>query len=120
MSPEQARGKPLDKRTDIFALGCILYECLTGRMAFAGETVTDRMAAVLEREPDLSLLPPRTPAMIRDLLKHCLEKTPANRLRDIGDARLEMQRAIDSRAWSGISMQTAITSRSIRWRAVTY
>ena len=74
MSPEQARGKPVDKRTDIWAFGCVLYEMLTGRAAFAGETVSDTIAAILEREPDWNALPQTTPATIRRLLQRCLER----------------------------------------------
>ena len=74
MSPEQARGKPVDKRTDIWAFGCVLYEMLTGKQAFRGETVSDTIAALLEREPDWQALPPATPAKIRDLLRRCLQK----------------------------------------------
>src|SRR5258706_3642730 len=69
MSPEQARGKPVDKRTDIWSFGCVLYELLTGKEAFRGETVSDTIAAVLEREPDLQVLPPATPARIQNLLR---------------------------------------------------
>src|SRR6202521_3150704 len=90
MSPEQARGKPVDKRTDIWAFGCVLYELLTGKVAFRGETVSDTLAAVLEREPDLQALPPATPAKIRDLLRRSLQKDFQRRLRDIGDARIEI------------------------------
>src|SRR5262249_52335239 len=71
MSPEQARGKPLDKRTDIWSFGCLLFEMLTGRLAFPGETVSDTIAAVLERAPDWQLLPPSTPARIQWLLRRC-------------------------------------------------
>jgi serine/threonine protein kinase/Tol biopolymer transport system component len=91
MSPEQARGRAMDKRTDIWAFGCVVYEMLTARMAFAGETQPDTMAAVLEREPDWSALPEATPASVRRLLKRCLEKDARRRLRDIGDARLELE-----------------------------
>ena len=91
MSPEQARGKPVDKRSDIWAFGCVLYEALTGRRAFAGETVTDIIAAVVKNEPDWSALPADTPAHIRTLLVRCLQKDPRRRLRDIGDARLEIE-----------------------------
>jgi eukaryotic-like serine/threonine-protein kinase len=91
MSPEQARGKPLDKRSDIWAFGCVLYEALTGRRAFAGETVTDIITAVVKNEPDWSALPSDTPAHIRALLVRCLQKDPRRRLRDIGDARLEIE-----------------------------
>src|SRR5262249_34756760 len=69
MSPEQARGKPLDRRTDIWSFGCVLYECLAARLAFPAETASDTIAAILEREPDWSLLPGTTPAKIRDLLR---------------------------------------------------
>src|SRR6202158_928056 len=88
MSPEQARGKPVDKRTDIWAFGCVLYELLTGKVAFRGETISDTLAAVLEREPDLQALPRATPAKIRDLLRRSLQKDCQDRLRDIGDARI--------------------------------
>ncbi len=96
MSPEQARGKAVDKRTDIWAFGCVLYEMVTARPAFAGETASDTIAAVLEREPDWSGLPAHTPAGIRRLLQRCLEKDPKRRLRDIGDARLEIEEALDA------------------------
>src|SRR5882762_2412847 len=94
MSPEQARGKPVNKRTDIWAFGCVLYELLTGKEAFRGETLSDTIAAVLEREPDLQLLPPATPAKMRDLLRRCLQKDSQRRLRDIGDARIEIEEAL--------------------------
>jgi serine/threonine protein kinase/Tol biopolymer transport system component len=94
MSPEQARGLPVDKRTDIWAFGCVLYEMLTGRVAFAGDTVSDSIAKILEREPDWSALPATTPAPIRRLLRRCLAKDPKQRLRDIGDVRIEID-AID-------------------------
>jgi serine/threonine-protein kinase len=93
MSPEQARGKPLDKRTDVWSFGCVLYETLTGRQAFSGETVSDTLVAILGREPDWQALPAGTPAKIRDLLRRCLQKDPARRLRDIGDARIEIEEA---------------------------
>jgi hypothetical protein len=90
MSPEQARGRPVDKRTDIWAFGCVLYEMLTGRGAFGGETVSDTLAAILGREPDAQALPSATPPKVRDLLLRCLQKDPQRRLRDIGDARLDI------------------------------
>ena len=82
MSPEQARGAAVDKRTDIWAFGCVLYEMLTGARAFGGDEISDTLAAVLRDEPDLN----RVPARARVLLQRCLEKDPKQRLRDIGDA----------------------------------
>ena len=89
MSPEQARGAPVDKRTDVWAFGCVLFEMLAGRHVFGGAgTVSDAIAAVLKGEPDWQSLPANTPPHIRSLLKRCLEKDPRQRLRDIGDAGL--------------------------------
>jgi serine/threonine protein kinase len=94
MSPEQARGKPVDRRTDIWAFGVVLYEMLTGRRAFDGETVSDAIAAVLQTETDLTRLPPETPAPVRRLLERTLRKDARQRLRDIGDARLVLDEVI--------------------------
>jgi Tol biopolymer transport system component len=94
MSPEQARGKAVDRRTDIWAFGCVLYEMLTARPLFSGETTSDTIAAILEREPDWGALPAHTPANVRRLLTRCLEKDPRRRLRDIGDARLEIEEVL--------------------------
>jgi Tol biopolymer transport system component len=93
MSPEQARGLAVDKRTDIWAFGCVLYEMLTGRAPFAGATVLDTIAAILEREPDLSKLPASTPPGARRLLQRCLLKDAKRRLRDIGDAHADLDEA---------------------------
>jgi serine/threonine protein kinase len=90
MSPEQARGDAVDKRSDIWAFGCVLFEMLTGRPTFEGQTTSDTLAAVLEREPDWQALPEGTPTGMRRLLARCLERSPKRRLRDIGDARLEL------------------------------
>ena len=90
MSPEQARSQPVDKRSDIWSFGCVLYEMLAGQAAFFGETLSDTIAAVLEREPDWSALPEDTPPRIRQLLQRCLEKNREARLRDIADARIEL------------------------------
>jgi Tol biopolymer transport system component len=95
MSPEQARGKPVDKRTDLWSFGCVLYEMLAGRRAFGGDTPFDALAGVLEREPDFSALPRSTPPEIRHLLERCLEKDPSRRFRDAGDARLEIEAALE-------------------------
>jgi eukaryotic-like serine/threonine-protein kinase len=94
MSPEQARGQMVDKRTDIWAFGCVLYEMLTGRPAFAGETVSDTIAAILEREPDVSRLPSTTTQGVRRLLRRCFAKDPKRRLRDIGDAHADLDDAV--------------------------
>ena len=94
MSPEQARGQAVDKRTDIWAFGCVLYEALTGHVAFKGDTVSDTIVAILDREPEWDRLPSATPATIRALLQRCLEKDAKRRLRDIGDARLEIDQLV--------------------------
>ena len=97
MSPEQARGKPVDKRTDIWSFGCVLYELLTGRRIFGGETPSDVLAAILTAEPRWDRLPPDTPPRIRELLRRSLEKDPNRRLRDIGDAGIEIDHAREGR-----------------------
>ncbi|MFN0010389.1 MAG: protein kinase domain-containing protein [Phycisphaerales bacterium] len=117
MSPEQARGKQVDKRSDIFSFGCVLYEMLSGAQPFGGETVTDALGATLHREPDWVLLPPGTPARVRELLANCLAKDKKNRLHDIGDARLELERAITGREWLDASDST--TARTSRVRPAT-
>lgn len=91
MSPEQARGRKLDKRTDIFAFGCLIYEMLTAKKAFEGETISDTLASVLKLEPDYDALPDDLPPVIRRLVKRCLEKNPKQRLRDIGEARITIE-----------------------------
>ena len=93
MSPEQARGQPVDKRTDIWAFGCVLYEMLTGRSPFAGATITDTLASILEREPAWSELPQATPPGVVRLLERCLTKEISDRMRDIGDVRPELDEA---------------------------
>ena len=93
MSPEQARGKPVDKRSDVWAFGALLYETLTGRQVFGGETVTDSLAAIVNKEPDWSALPAAASANLRRLLDRCLEKDPKRRLRDIGEARILLDAA---------------------------
>ena len=94
MSPEQARGKVVDKRADIWAFGCVLYELLTGEAAFQGEDITEILAAVVKSEPDWTALPTAVPGKGRDLLRHCLQKDKRLRLRDSGDAQIEIQEAL--------------------------
>ncbi len=94
MSPEQARGKAVDKRTDIWAFGCVLYEMLTRRRVFEGEDASETMAFVMTREPDWNALPSSMPTAIRKLLRRCLERNRSKRLADIADAKLEIDEAI--------------------------
>jgi Tol biopolymer transport system component len=94
MSPEQAKAKPVDRRADIWGFGCVLYEMLTAKQAFDGDTITDILAAVIKEEPDLSQLPAGTPARVRVLLERCFRKDPKLRLRDIGDARISIDEVL--------------------------
>ncbi len=114
MSPEQARGKRVDWRTDIWAFGCMLYELLTGRPAFPGETVSDTLALILEREPDWEQLPKNLPPGIRRLLKRCLTKDKRNRLQAIGEARIAIE---ESLAEPSAEIEETVLPRSI-WRRV--
>ena len=133
MSPEQARGQLVDKRSDVWAFGCVLFEMLAGQKAFAGETATDTLAAIIEREPPWTALPSSVPASIRRLLQRCFEKDPKRRLRDIGDARPELEesesgaqpglpivpspsRRGERLAWlSGLALVTLIAAVAIAW-----
>ncbi len=113
MSPEQARGQAVDKRTDIWAFGCVLYELLTGRAAFPGATTSDTIAAILEHEPDWAALPAATPPMVARLLRRGLEKDPKWRLRDIADARAELDDAMEGvRAPAAAGRLTAVSAYS--------
>ena len=94
MSPEQAKGKPVDKRTDVFSFGAVLYELLTGQRAFEGETIAETIAAVLKSEPEWEAVPLTTPWRIQDLLRRCLTKDPHDRLRDIANVRVEVKLAL--------------------------
>ncbi len=115
MSPEQAKGKAVDKRTDIFAFGVVVFEMLTGRQLFSGETVSETLAAVLMREPDFSILPPDLHPRIRLLLERCLEKDAKNRYSGIGDARVDIQKALaDSGGVLGQPVTTAEPRRKLR------
>jgi Tol biopolymer transport system component len=108
MSPEQARGKAVDRRADIWAFGVVLFEMLSGRRLFDGDTVSDVLAAVLTREPDFAALPPGTPASVSDLLHRCLVREPRNRLQSIGDARIALQDA----ELTGASLRLSGVARS--------
>src|SRR6266545_3323278 len=96
MSPEQARGQRIDSKADIWAFGCVVFEMLAGRAAFAAETRSDSLARILERDPDWSALPAHTPARIRELLRRCLQKNPATRLGDLAEARTEIDASLAS------------------------
>src|SRR6185436_20963178 len=88
MSPEQAKGRPVDKRADVWAFGALVYEMLTGERLFGGESVVETLAAVMRQDVDLGRLPRDTPPALRELLRRCLERDPKLRLRDIGEARI--------------------------------
>jgi eukaryotic-like serine/threonine-protein kinase len=94
MSPEQAKAKSVDRRTDVWAFGCVLFECLTGRQAFQGETVAEILASILKGDPDWQALPAATPSKVKDLLHRCLQKDHRQRLHDIADARIEIEESI--------------------------
>jgi serine/threonine protein kinase len=115
MSPEQARGRVVDRRTDIWSFGCVLYECLTDRQLYDGETVSDLIARILEREPDWSALPANVPPRVRELLRRCLRKDPKERLRDIGDARLELGEVFTDPPAAVSSVQSPVHRRRFGW-----
>ncbi|MCH8242528.1 MAG: serine/threonine-protein kinase, partial [Planctomycetes bacterium] len=115
MSPEQARGRSLDKRTDIWSFGVVLFECFSGRRPFEGDTTSDLVARILEREPDWTALPAATPPLIQLLLRRCLAKDHKRRLRDIGDARVDIESALDDPTTSGLLLaQHALAANSGR------
>jgi Tol biopolymer transport system component len=120
MSPEQAKAKPVDRRADIWAFGCVLYEMLTGKMAFRGETVTDTLASVIKEEPDWSQLPAATPRHVRILLLRCLQKDPKQRLRDIGDARIALDEVLSGAVAQEISSSGSPVSASAWQRSVPW
>jgi Tol biopolymer transport system component len=123
MSPEQARGKPVDKRADIWAFGVVLWEMLTGRRLFAGETVSDVLAGVLKTDPDWSALPLDTPEAVRGLLRRCLEREPLQRLRDIGEARVllsgRLEPAADEALPSAPARRPALWLLALPWVLLT-
>jgi hypothetical protein len=129
MSPEQARGLPVDARTDVWTFGALLYEMLTGARPFPGPTMTDTLAQILEREPDWSRLPATTPAPVRALIQRCLKKESKQRLRDIADARFVLEDALatlssaagigapaDTGGVAGATGATAPAPRRVIWR----
>jgi serine/threonine protein kinase len=134
VSPEQARGHSADKRTDIWAFGCVLYEMFTGQPVFNGDTATDVLAAVMRAEPDWAALPADTPPLIGRLLRRCLEKDPKRRLHDIADARLDLDDALTaapadanlprvSKRWArwlpwGVAATVTIIAGALAWRGV--
>ena len=117
MSPEQARGKPVDKRTDVWAFGCVLYEMLAGKKAFEGETVSDTLAAILRGEPDWSALRAPISPKVNELLRRCLQRDPKQRLRDIGDARIALEEetgaATSSSGQSPFEEKTALPNPTV-------
>ncbi len=113
MSPEQARAKPVDRRTDLWSFGCVLFEMLTRRQAFPGETLSDCIGKILEREPDWSALPAATPMALVALLRRCLQKDLSRRLRDAGDARIEIEEILAAPATGSPAVAP---SGSRRWR----
>ncbi len=112
MAPEQARGKVVDRRADIWAFGVILFEMLAGTRAFAGESVTEVVGAVIHKDPDWTTLPPNVPPVVRMVLERCLEKDPRRRFRDIGDVRLALDGAFTV---EGVTSEPAAASPSRRW-----
>jgi len=110
MSPEQAKGKTIDKRTDIWAFGCILFECLTGKWPFHGDTVTETLASILKAEPDWEALPTAIPGNLMVLLRRCLQKDPKERVHDIADARIELNESLHPTA---IAAQPPIRARRL-------
>jgi serine/threonine protein kinase/Tol biopolymer transport system component len=113
MSPEQARGKGVDKRTDIWAFGCVLFEMLTGQKPFDGETLTDIVAAIVKNEPDWRALPPGTPAAVQSLIVRCLRKDPVQRLRDIADGRFQIEEVLNDPGASEARSRTRFGWRTL-------
>ena len=114
MSPEQARGKPVDERADIWAFGCVLFEMLTGRKTFQGESVSDVLASVLKTEPDLNGIPANTHPRIRELLRRCLQKDLHKRFQAIGDVRIEIEEVLADPAGVLQAPMSAVTQ--VGWR----
>ena len=123
MSPEQARGKPLDKRTDVWSFGLMLFEMLTGRRVFEGETVSDTLAAVLRAEIDWTELPPGTPRALRNALRRSVERDADRRLHDVADVRIvleEILAGVDEPAETSVAVAAAAPSRPLGWIAAAF
>ena len=118
MAPEQAKGRSVDARADIWAFGCVLFEMLAGRAPFAGESVVDILSTVIQRDPDWSALPAHTPAALRRLLRRCLEKDPKRRLAAIADARLDLDEAARPQSADDVRALAATSRRSTAMLAV--
>src|SRR5262249_3448176 len=114
MSPEQARGQAAGEQSDIWAFGAVLYEMLTGKPAFSGETLTDVLGGIVRAEPDWTALPETTPSLIRLLLRQCLQKNRAARLHHIADARIQIDAALNSASIDSPVAQPATASRRSR------
>src|SRR3989440_1614648 len=117
MSPEQAKGRPLDRRTDIFAFGCVLYEMLTGKPAFGGEDTTEILSRVLQRDPDWTLLPANVPPPIRELLRLCLQKDVRKRRSDAADVRIDIEQALSEPAAGTVHDRPARARDRLGWIA---
>ena len=119
MSPEQARGRKVDRRTDVWSYGCVLFEMVTGRRAFGGETMTDVLVSVVTGEPDWTLLPSGTPPGVRRLVRRCLKRDPRNRLRDLGDAVIELSEATGPSSDDGmVAAEAMLPSRNLALWAI--
>ena len=115
MSPEQARGKPVDRRADIWALGVVLFEMLSGTRLFSSETVSDTLAAVLKTDPDWTRLPGGTPPSVKRLLERCLDRDPRTRLRDVGEARVALERASVAEPLASTTTPRSRVARALPW-----
>src|SRR6516162_1055385 len=115
MSPEQARGRALDKRTDVWSFGAVVFEMLAGKPAFSGESVTDVLGAIVHKDPDWGILPAQTPPAIRRLLRRCLARDPRQRLHDIADARIEIDAASSETVVDAVSQAPGQTTSKRVW-----
>ncbi|MBI4474822.1 MAG: protein kinase [Acidobacteria bacterium] len=117
MAPEQAKGRAANAQSDIWAFGCVLFEMLAGTAAFSGETLVEILGAILRAEPDWTLLPQATPSAIRSLLKRCLQRDAKRRLRDIADARFQIEEALSEPAGPTVAVPARKTYERAWWIA---